>query len=79
MVQRCVGIIPINTTEVNYPREFRDDKNIVQVAYFNVGESTATPTIAHIAPKVQTKSGFTIGATTNLPRNYYAEGKAVLG
>ena len=79
LVQRCVGIIPINTTEVNYPREFRDEKNIVQVAYFNVGESTATPTIAHIAPKVQTKSGFTIGAATNLLRNYYAEGKAVLG
>lgn len=79
LIQRCVGQIPINTTEVNYPREFRNDKNIVQVAYFNVGESTATPTIAHIAPKVQTKSGFTIGATTNLPRNYYAEGKAVLG
>lgn len=79
LVQRCVGIIPINTTEVNYPREFRDEKNIVQVAYFNVGESTATPTIAHIAPKVQTKSGFTIGAATNLSRNYYAEGKTVLG
>lgn len=79
LVQRCVGQIPTTSTEVTYPRPFRDADNIVQVSYFDVGESTATPTIAHIAPKLQTKDGFTIGATTNLKRNYYAEGKAVLG